>query len=264
VVHAVAAQAFDAEAEAYERGRPTYPEDAVDWMVATSGVAADGTAVDLAAGTGIFTRLLARRVSNVAAVEPVAGMARVLRRQVPGVPVISGTAESLPFRDASLDLVTVAQAFHWFDTGRAFRELARVLRPGGAVALVWNARIRTEPWVDAVWSVMDRVEKHAPWRDHGDGTSGPRSSQTWANEHLAPHEGFSGFEAAVFGHEQVVTPDDVVDRMRSVSHVAALAPEAQGAVLDEIREIVTTHPDAAGRATLAIPYRVDAYCARRL
>src|SRR4029079_15281271 len=76
------------------------------------------------------------------------------------------TAEQLAFRDASLDAITVAEAFHWFDHDRAIAELARVLRRGGRVVLVWKARDRSVDWVDGVWSIMDRVEKRAPWRNH--------------------------------------------------------------------------------------------------
>ena len=122
--------------------------------------------VDLAAGTGKLTRLLAPAGADLIAAEPVAGMRDDVPRRVPGVPMMATTAEQLAFRDASLDAVTVAQAFHWFDHDRAIAELARALRPGGRVGLVWNARDRSVDWVDQVWSIMDRVEKRAPWRNH--------------------------------------------------------------------------------------------------
>jgi ubiquinone/menaquinone biosynthesis C-methylase UbiE len=93
-------------------------------------------------------------------------MRESFRAAVPGIPVLATTAERLAFRDTSLDAVTVAQAFHWFDHDRAIAELARVLRPGGRVGLVWNSRDRSVDWVDDVWSIIDRDEKRAPWRDH--------------------------------------------------------------------------------------------------
>src|SRR2546430_2662778 len=99
-------------------------------------------------------------------VEPVGGMLAVLRRLSPATPAVAATAEALSLRDGSLDAITVAQAFHWFEALRALREFHRVLRPGGRLALLWNARDRSVDWVDRCWTIIDRVEKRAPWRDH--------------------------------------------------------------------------------------------------
>ena len=252
-VHDVAATGFGAASDVYERARPTYPPDAVAWLVAALGLGPGVRAVDLAAGTGKLTRLLAPTGAHLVAVEPVAGMRRVLVATQPGVAVLAATAEALPLRARALDAVTVAQAFHWFDADAAFAELARVLRPSGRVGLIWNARDRRVAWVDAVWAVMDRVERGAPWRDHdrqGRGALGDRP-------------GFGPIHEATFRHEQHVTPDGLVDRFASVSHVAALDPAARAAVLDEVRATLARHPDTAGRRDLAIPYRVDAsWCER--
>lgn len=252
-VHEVAAAGFDAQAETYERTRPTYPPEAVAWVADALRLAPGTTVCDLAAGTGISTRLLVTTGAEVVAVEPVDGMRAVLRRAVPSVPVAAGTAEALPFRAGSLDAVTVFQAFHWFDSAAAVAELHRVIRPGGRLALVWNARDRSIPWVDAAWSVMDRVEKRAPWRDH----------DRWADTALASRRWFGPLHDAVFHHAQRMGPELVVERFRGVSHVAVLPAAEQAAVLDEVRTLLATHPDTAGRAELAIPYRVDAYWCER-
>ena len=162
-VHEVASSGFGAEADAYERARPSYPPDAVAWIVDALDIAPGRDVADVAAGTGKFTRLIAPTGAWIVAVEPVEGM----RARLPTMPTASATAERLSFRDESLDAITVAQAFHWFDGPAAFQEFHRVLRPGGRVALVWNARDRSVPWANEVWSIMDRVEKRAPWRDDG-------------------------------------------------------------------------------------------------
>jgi SAM-dependent methyltransferase len=252
-VHEVAEEGFGREAEAYERVRPSYPADAVAWLVDNLGLGPGGVVLDLAAGTGKFTRLLVPSGSTVLAVEPVEGMRQRFVAAVPGVPMVAAVAEALPIAPRSLDAVTVAQAFHWFDADRAFGEFARVLRPRGRVGLIWNARDRSSDWVNDVWSIMDRVEKRAPWRDHERGDdSAPR-----------PRAGFGSLHAETFRHEQPITPEGVVDRIASVSHVAVLPPAERLRVLDEVRAVLTHHPDAQGRSELRIPYRVDAYWCER-
>jgi SAM-dependent methyltransferase len=252
-VHEVAQQGFGSEAAVYERSRPSYPPDAVAWLVDNAGITAGATVVDLAAGTGKLTRLLAPTGANLLAVEPVEGMRRVLAEVMPGVPIVAGTAEALPFESSTLDAVTVAQALHWFDPVVAFAELARVLRPGGRAGVIWNARDRSVDWVDQAWAIMDRVEKRAPWRDHDD----------WNESALGDRPGFGPMHEATFHHEQTFTPAGVVERFQGVSHVAALPPLERAAVLDEVRELVATHPETRGRDELLVPYRVDAYWCER-
>ncbi len=220
-VHEVASSGFGAEADAYERARPSYPPDAVAWIVDALGIAPDRAVADVAAGTGKFTRLLAPTGAWLVAVEPVDGM----RARLPHMPVTAATAERLPFRDGSIDALTVAQAFHWFDADRLrSRSSTACCKPGGRVALVWNARDRTVPWVDEVWSIMDRVEKRAPWRNHDEWresafvrAAGSEFDNPW----------FGPLHEATFHHEQRLSPADVVERVRSVSHVAVLPPERQ-------------------------------------
>jgi SAM-dependent methyltransferase len=253
MVHEVAAAGFSDAAD-YEAARPSYPPDAVAWFVEHLRIAPGTRVVDLAAGTGKLTRLLVPAGAELIAAEPVAGMRDAFRAAVPGIPVLACTAEQLAFRDASLDAVTVAQAFHWFDHDRAIAELARVVRPGGRVGLVWNARDRSVDWVDAVWSIMDRVEKRAPWRDHDD----------WSDRAYRDLPGFGPLHAERFRHSQTVTPEAMVQRVASVSHVAVLPGTERAAVLEEVRTLLATHPEAAGRAELAVPYRVDCFWFERI
>lgn len=245
---------FGREAEVYERSRPSYPPDAVAWIVEHLRIGAGATVVDLAAGTGKLTRLLAPTAARLLAVEPLPAMSQVLRRVLPGVPVVAGAAEALPLRASSVDAVCVAQAFHWFDAAEAFAELARALRPGGRLGILWNARDRHVDWVDRVWTIMDGVERHAPWRDH----------DTGRDPALGGHPAFGPVHAATFHHRQATTPEGVVERMQGVSHVAAMEPEARAAVLGAVREILDTHPATRGRPQLQLPYRVDCYWLERV
>jgi SAM-dependent methyltransferase len=253
-VHDIAVGGFGAEAAAYERARPTYPPDAVDWLVTSLRIAPGRTVADVAAGTGKLTRLLVASGARVVAVEPVESMRAFLASTAPDVHAVAGAAEALPLRDQSVDAITVAQAFHWFDADAALHEFHRVLRPSGRVGLLWNARDRSVPWVDALWTIMDRVEKRGPSRDHD---TRPELA-AWGDQPW-----FTPLTEATFRHEQLLTHEDAVDRMRSVSHVAVLPPHEQQAVLDDIRRVLATDPATAGDDVVALPYRVDAYWAER-
>jgi len=170
------------------------------------------------------------------------------------MPVVSGLAEALPLRDASCDTIMAAQAFHWFDSAATVAEMARVTRPGGGIGLLWNARDRSVEWVDRVWSIVDRIEKHAPWRDH----------DRWSETTSDSWPGFGRIDEATFENVQVLSPDGVVARIASVSHVATLPRDERAAVLAEVGDVVLHHPDTRGRDLLAIRYRVDAYVTHRL
>lgn len=248
MVHEVAEAGFSDPGD-YEAARPSYPPDAIDWLVEHLRISPGTRVVDLAAGTGKLTRLLVPSGADLVAAEPVAGMRETFRAILPRVPIIASTAEQLAFRDASLDAVTIAQAFHWFDEERAVAALARAVRRGGRVALLWNARDRTVPWVDKVWGIMDRVEKRAPWRSH----------DNWSDSAAREMPGFGPLHAAEFRHVQTVTPAEMVQRVASVSHVAVLAGEERAAVLEEVREVLRADPATRGQEQLTVPYRVDCF-----
>jgi SAM-dependent methyltransferase len=252
-VDAVARAGF-AEAATYERARPGYPPEVVSWLTGHLRLGPGAVVADLAAGTGKLTRLLVPTGASVVAVEPVEAMRALLARLCPTVPVAAATAERLPLRTGSVDAATVAQAFHWFDADAAFGELRRVLRPGGRVGLVWNAPDRTVAWVDRVWTVMDRVERKAPWRDHDRADDAD----------LGRRAGFGPLSRATFRHGHAVTPQGVLDRFRSVSHVAVLPDPQREEVLAEVRGILASHPETRGRDELVIPYRVDCLWCERL
>jgi SAM-dependent methyltransferase len=253
VVHNVAAAGFNDPGD-YEAARPSYPPDAIAWLVEHLRIAPGRLVADVAAGTGKLTRLLAPIGADLVAVEPVPGMRETFRRILPGVPLVAGTAEMMPFAATTFDGIAVAQAWHWFDHERATAEMARVLRPGGRLGLVWNARDRSEPWVDEVWTIMDRVEKKAPWRDH----------ENWRDSATRAMPGFGELHVGEFRHVQQITPEGVVQRVASVSHVAVLPEPERAAVLDEVRTLLATHPAVRGREVVEIPYRVDAFWAERV
>jgi SAM-dependent methyltransferase len=134
---------FGAAADLYDRARPSYPPEAARWMLGEHPL----RVVDLGAGTGKFTRVVAALGHEVIAVEPDPGMRERLAAATPGVVVLGGSAEAIPLGHASADAVVAAQSFHWFDNAEARAEIARVLRPGGVLAPIWNVRDDSVPWV---------------------------------------------------------------------------------------------------------------------
>lgn len=144
------ARSFDAAAAQYAANRPSYPPAVLDAVEEFTGrPLARARVADIGAGTGIASALLHERGADVIAVEPGAGMTAQFRGVLPDVPVIRGDGNALPLADASCDLLTYAQSWHWTDTGRSVPEALRVLRPGGALAIWWNTHALDVPWIVA-------------------------------------------------------------------------------------------------------------------
>jgi SAM-dependent methyltransferase len=236
------AMSFAAVADAYERARPGYPEDAVLWL---AGVAPRDV-VDLGAGTGKLTRTLVALGHRVTAVEPLPEMIAHLQEAVPGVPAVVGEAEAIPLADASADVVTVAQAFHWFDHAPALREIARVLRPGGTLALVWNTRDEREPWVAQLSEEAlgtDSIEREA----------------------VAAPVGLSGLfgevERASFAFAQHLDRERLVELVLSRSYCAVLTPGERQPVLEHVEQLFDEH---AVDGVVELPYVTECFRAPRL
>jgi SAM-dependent methyltransferase len=240
-----AARGFGATADLYEARRPSYPAKAVEWLASRLRIDRSSLVVDLGAGTGKLTRLLRTRSGTVIAVEPLAAMASEFARAL-DPPLVRAVAEALPFPSASVDAVVAAQAFHWFHFDVALAEIHRVLRPGAGLGLIWNLRDEHHDWVARLGDVRRRYGdiRYAAgeWRDAIE-----RSAQ------------FGALHARQFGYQQVLEPDGVVELMASRSFIAALPPAEHAAVRAELRELLATHPDTAGRDRLVLPYRTDAY-----
>jgi SAM-dependent methyltransferase len=240
-IHPAAATGFARAADAYERGRPGYPDAAVDRLVA----ALPGMqVVDLAAGTGKLTRALVARGCEVVAVEPVAEMRAAI---APPARAIDGRAEAIGLPDSSADAVTVAQAFHWFDTSRALAEIHRVLRPGGVLALVWNRR-RMED------EIQQRVE--ALLAPHRGSVPAHRSERWRAAFDDSPLFGPLQEEQQEFANEQVLDADGLADRVGSISFVAALGDDERRALLEATRAL-------AGDGVVTLRYVVELKLATR-
>jgi SAM-dependent methyltransferase len=208
---------FGPAADDYERGRPDWPPAAVERAAQALGLTADATVVDLGAGTGKLTRLLAERFARVVAVEPLAAMRQRLADRLPRVEVHDGVAERLPLADGAAQAVFVAEAFHWFDGPAALAEIARVLAPGGGVVLLWNIPA-------GGWDPPPPEQVRALWREalsRGGEPGGPRLER---GEWRAAFAGspFDALQHEEIPHELVRDRDGLIANAMSVSSIAGL------------------------------------------
>lgn len=235
-------------AAAYERTRPGYPRAAVDWLLAGAGRPVHRV-VDVGAGTGKLTRTLVELGLDAVAVDPSAGMLRVLGGALPGVGCRQGTAEQLPLADHAVDAVLCGQAWHWVDPARALPEVARVLRPGGVLGLLWNLRDERIAWVAALGDALDNHED----------TVGAFADQLAPPVLGAP---FGQPELLVVEHAQALSPADLAGLALSRSDVLTREPADRERVLSQVADLARTHPDLAGRDVVELPYRTVAWRAR--
>lgn len=244
----VAARGFGSAGDAYERGRPSYPAEAVSCLVDELPITAGSTVVEVAAGTGKFTRLLVPTGAHIVAVEPVAGMWEVLADKVPGVAAVAGTAEALPMADRSVDTVVVAQAFHWFRVSDALAEVARVLRPGASLAMVWNDRDDSVDWVAELSALIKWNDRPVPSYHDVDWTAA-----------VAETGDFGPVGHRQFRLDQRLDADSLVDRVLSTSYIAAGTPADQAALAAKVRLLAADLPEP-----FVLAYRTDVFwCHRR-
>jgi SAM-dependent methyltransferase len=232
------AGSFDRAAEVYERSRPEYPAEAVDWLLPAGAK----TVLDIGAGTGKLTRALAARGLEVFAVDPSPKMLDQLRAAVPGAIASVGTAEDIPLADASVDAILAAQAWHWVDQDVALPSVARVLRPGGTLGLVWNVRDERVAWVARLTAVMHAAEGEV-FLETGHIDRGP----------------FGEIETASFEWSRDFTRDDLLDLVRSRSYFITASAEEQASILRGVGELLDTDPDVGGRETWTMPYVTRAF-----
>ncbi len=238
MIHEAASSGFGRSAEAYVRGRPDYPDEAIDWLWNALGLGAGSRVVDVGAGTGKLTAPLVERGADVTAVEPVDAM----RERITVAPAIEGTAEQLPIDSETADAVICGQAFHWFANERALGEFHRVLRRGGGLGLIWNRRPLDDPLHAAISELLDPLRGDTP--HHASGNWRPPLEQSPLFEAAGSHEAKT---------VQELDREGLVDRVGSTSFVAVLADEPRGQLLDRVRTLVLAEE------TAHLPYVCETY-----
>jgi ubiquinone/menaquinone biosynthesis C-methylase UbiE len=237
------ARGFELVAEAYERARPGYPPEIVEWFAERLDLRAGRTVLDLGAGTGKLSRALVATGARVLALEPGDEMRARLATVVPEAEPIAAGAESIPLPDASVDAATAGQAFHWFRLEEAVPELHRVLRPGGGVGLVWNERDPDDPLQREVTKLLEpfvpraraRVVE-AGWRD------------------VIERGQFTPFEERVATFADELGADELVERVATISFVASAAPAEQAELEASLRTLAAERGGA-----VRFTYRTSAY-----
>jgi ubiquinone/menaquinone biosynthesis C-methylase UbiE len=230
------AHSFGGVVDAYDRARPTYPREAAAWLVGQDAA----TVLELGAGTGKLTSQLVDLGHDVVATDPDPAMLARLQRNLPEARTIEASAEELPVGDRAFDVVVAAQAFHWFDLDRALPEIARVLKPGGRLSLVWNWRDDSIPWVRRLGALI--------------GTQEQQDDPTAA---IGASDDFGDVEESTYSHWQQVDRKSIQDLVLSRSNVAVLDEEARAA---KLAEVVAFYDDyGRGMDGMQLPYVARCY-----
>jgi len=235
------AHSFGEVADAYDRGRPTYPREAAAWLTADAPV----SVLELGAGTGKLTEQLVALGHDVHATDPDAAMLAKLSAHLPEVRTSQASAEEIPAGDRSYDVVVCAQAFHWFDLDKALPEIARVLKAGGRLSMVWNERDERVPWVRRLGTIIGTQEQLRQPAAALDGSAL-----------------FGEAEEAEFRFRQQIDQHTIKDLVLSRSNIATLPPAQREA---KIAEVVALYGEyGRGMDGMQLPYAARCFRTRAL
>lgn len=236
------AVSFGGVSEHYDRFRPSPPGEAADWLLPAGA----RRVADVCAGTGAFTRMLASRVGHVVAVDLDPRMLAVLRSRSPSAGAVCASGDALPFRDGLLDAVLVSSGWHWLDPERAVPEIARVVRPGGVLGVVWNGPDRDTGWVAELFE-----RRRAP--DDLPTPSRRALSIPYGQPFAAP-------EHRVITWTLPRTRSEILGLTSTYSRVITSGPEEQRAELRRVEAILDGLPAVPGQDRIDLPMR--AFCWR--
>jgi SAM-dependent methyltransferase len=243
--------AFGRTAREYELGRPEWPEELLNRVVSELGLGPDATVLDLGAGTGKLTRALVPRFARVIAVEPDDAMLAVLQEVVPEAEALAGRGESIPLADGSVDAVFTAEAFHWFASDESIAEIVRVLRPRGALVILWNIGIEYDDMGEEAEALIE-----AAFERGGVPGIGRVLSGEWRRP--VGEASFETLREAELERDLVNTRDEWIANMLSVSSIAHQPDEERAAFAERLRELIPADREVHRR------FRTVAHWTRRV
>jgi len=244
MVDEVLAKSFGTIGADYDRYRPGFPEEAAA-LVAPQRV---GAALDLGAGTGKFTELLSARADRVVAVEPSEPMLAVLRAKLPEVESLVGSAERIPLPDGTVDVVAVAQAFHWFDRVPACAEISRILTPSGTLGLIWNHSDPSSAWDRAAHRIAH------PAAADSDGSTSTAAAEL---------PGFDFVMSEEICWTERITREAYLRRWSTVSTFLVADDRTRTAMTAAVEAVLDEDPDTRGRDEFELPIVTDVFVYRR-
>ncbi|AOA59349.1 class I SAM-dependent methyltransferase [Acinetobacter larvae] len=248
-IHHAAQAGFSSHAQQYQLARPHYPEQIVAWLKQHIALDRHSTVVDVGSGTGKFLPYLQQSQAKVIAVEPIAEMLQQLQQAHPDITAYQADSQHLPFADATVDLISCAQSFHWFDNIATLQEFHRILKPQGHLLLVWNQRDISVPWVQALAEQIAQYEADTP-RYH---------SENWKKV-FQQQDFFQALGSSHFAlyHEGRVQ-DVVSQRLLSTSFIAAMPQAQQQQLKQQFESIVQHYTQQGPEDQIAFPYTTYLY-----
>jgi len=239
---------FSSRADVYSKYRPSYPSEAINYLVGTFGLARESIVADIGSGTGIFTKLLLEKAKTVYAVEPNKEMRNEAEKQLKkdkNFVSVEGTAERIPIESKSVDLITAAQSFHLFERDQAKTEFARILRDGGSVILIWNKRLQN---TDFLLEYEKILQSNIPeYKDTTNSTTSPEMIKAFLGK---------GYKVERFGNNQVYDWDKVIGRLNSSSYMPAKKTEAY---ITLEKSLYNTFIRFAGSGKVQFNYSTEVY-----
>jgi ubiquinone/menaquinone biosynthesis C-methylase UbiE len=248
------AMGYQKSSDTYEKGRPAYTEEAVFGLAERMKLRPENQILELGAGTGKFTRVLVEKYPNIVAFEPVAAMRDKFAEVLPSIKVYEGTGEKISVEDASADAVIVANAFHWFDSDAALKEIHRVLKPGGSLGLIWNIDgVFTSSWGQQIDAWLDELEGDTPQYKTG------KWKEAFQRTNL-----FSPLNEHRFSSRRNTTHSEVINRVVSISFIASLTEARRNEFQRKIESWISSHPDSKSRKVLEVSFDTKIYwCSKK-
>jgi len=245
-----AAQGFAANTDRYEKARPTYPEEAISYIIETCKIDSKAVVVDVGAGTGKFSRSLVDKKITLIAIEPVKEMIQKFKQVLPSTPIFEGTAEKIPLENKSVDVITAAQAFHWFANHNTLQEFNRILKPEGYLCLIWNSMDEEVEWIHLLQDMLAKQQGNAP--RYREGTW----KKAFENQTL-----FGDLNIKQFNHRHYMSFEGIVERILSSSYMAKLPEERIEKMQKDVKEIMVK---CNVTGDLFIPYRTEISIIKKL